>query len=165
MTALPKRLVRELRDYVRDYGTEDHLRLPLLAALDRALAHSKASRFRYSKKAAKRAKKKTKAEETRDIRAAVFARAGGKCEVCGCFDASSMDHFWGRGKAQQSVENCWALCLVCDRNKTLNHAGSDWWLSTFRNHCETHGYADQALKASRRLNFVTTRKELGRAAP
>lgn len=72
------------------------------------------------------------------LRAAVFARADGNCEgPCGGYvseETGHLDHFFGRAKAEETLENCWALCVTCDDNKTNNrpfrlgstHGAADW---------------------------------------
>lgn len=75
-------------------------------------------------KARKETKKKTKRAETSEIREAVMSRAGGQCEMCGAHETNlnrlEMHHALGRVRAQQSVENCLALCGPCHRDITDN---------------------------------------------
>ncbi len=100
----------------------------------------------------KEAKKKTKKEEAAEIRDLVLERADGFCESCLInFDPDlrpgELDHFWGRGKERQRVENCWALCRGCHRAKTDNIPTRNYWLTGFALHCESHGYMRDAAKA------------------
>ena len=98
--------------------------------------------------------------QTREIREAVFERAGGLCEACEFSRSLSMDHYFGRGKEPQSVANCWALCLKCDREKTENKPSASYWLANFIAHCEKHGYVAEAEKAAAKLEVL---KAKGRA--
>ncbi len=110
-------------------------------------------------KAAREKKKRTKAKDTKSVRAIVFARAGGKCE-CGCgqalkaFDPGDLDHFWGRGKAPQSVENCWLLTRQCHRQKTDWYPCRQDWLLAFARHCDKHAYATEAMRARRMVHSI-----------
>lgn len=99
--------------------------------------------------------------QTREIREAVFARAGHCCEESECASfPSAMDHFWGRGKEAQTIENCWALCPRHDREKTENRPSAAYWVYLFIAHCEKHGYVAEAEKAAAKLEVL---KAKGRA--
>lgn len=76
---------------------------------------------------------------------AVKARAAGRCEACGARRGAAMhmDHFWGRAKADESVETCWMLCPHCDRLKTENVPSRMEWLVRFAAHCAAHRYDSQ----------------------
>lgn len=63
-------------------------------------------------------KKRTKAAETSDIRAEVFARADGVCELCCSATATDLQHCMGRIKRPQAVSNCLALCRPCHLEAT-----------------------------------------------
>jgi hypothetical protein len=115
------------------------------------------------------ARKKSKREETAAIREAVFARAGGRCEMhdqtglrCG-LPAEEMDHFFGRGRAKQTVQNCWALCCGDHRNKTLNRPGGAYWFERFAEHARRHGYLAEAARADRESSWRTAKKAAGGA--
>lgn len=114
-----------------------------------------------------RRKTKTKRETRRatfaDVRKAVEKRAGLACE-CGCGrwfrgvgGAAQVDHFFGRSR-DESVASCWRLRADCHERKTLNRPDAAWWLLAFIAHCDRHGYAAEAAKASARLDFVHARK-------
>lgn len=125
-----------------------------------ALAPKKSKPARLATKAAKKAKRASKKEETAAIRAEVLKRSNGYCE-CGCgtvlganLDFGEMDHFWGRGKAPQSVQNCWMLARGCHRWKTDNRPSAVAWLKAFLRHCHSHGYATEAYKAAVRLDSI-----------
>lgn len=71
------------------------------------------------------------------VREAVFSRARGGCELPGCGkNAVHLDHFFGRAKAPEEVEFCWALCLDHDEAKTRSRGGAQFWNSAFIRHCE-----------------------------
>ena len=143
-------------------------------AVDELRAALKPKRSVAPARKRKAAKAKTRKEETSEIREAVFARAGGHCE-CGCGgqdgpgmpltfanQPGELDHFWGRGKAQQTVENCWALSRLHHRAKTLGIPDRAGWISAFIRHCEKHGYSGEAGRAKAELYFVETKSELSR---
>lgn len=96
----------------------------------------------------------SRAEATKLIRLLVFSRSNGRCE-CGCLrplgDSGHLDHMWGRAKAPQSIENCWALALQCDDDKTNNRPSAITWAARFRDHAERHGYAEQVARADLRI--------------
>lgn len=85
------------------------------------------------------------------VRAAVFARAANRCE-CGCGrhiseETGHLDHFFGRAKAQESVESCWALSVECDARKTGNAPNATYWLVSFALHALKHGFIAEANRA------------------
>ncbi len=72
----------------------------------------------------------------------MFRRAGGVCE-CGCAkrideQRDHLDHFFGRAKAPETVENCWALSVECDQARTLNQPDAATWLRKFLRHACRH---------------------------
>jgi hypothetical protein len=107
-------------------------------------------------RAAKEAKRKTKAERRQEMRAAVVARADGRCECpvngpdgierCPGY-ASEWDHFWGRAR-EESVESTWMLCGACHYRKTNNMPGRLAWLARFQFHAREHLYDAQAAKCA-----------------
>lgn len=106
-------------------------------------------------KVRKTAKKRTKKEETAEIREALLARAGGVCE-CGCgeqLEGSSfhwraeMDHFFPKARTRQTVKTCWLVAAHCHRMKTANDPDAAYWLEKFASHCETYGYTSEANRA------------------
>lgn len=124
-------------------------------------ALAKLSRSRPRKAAAqkvKTAKRKTRREETAEIRAAVMERADGYCEACPMRDLLplELDHAFGR-RGEQSHRTCWALCRWCHKSKTLNQPSAAEWLGRFISHCHRHGYDAEAKRARARLHFVEAR--------
>ncbi len=118
-----------------DHRAGDHEAVRLLRLVEQAMA-PKRSAAPAKKRAA--AKKKTRREEWQEIRAAVFERAGGRCECCGRTMPLTADHFFGghgRRLTLQSIFTVWALCLSCDREKTRNLPSAMAWLARFRIHC------------------------------
>lgn len=95
--------------------------------------------------------------QTRNLRGEVFERSGFACE-CGChrylYDEGQLDHFWGRAKAKQSAENCWALSARCHSDKTNNFPSAADWVCRFINHCLRHDFHDEADKALARLRVI-----------
>lgn len=92
----------------------------------------------------------------KNIRKAVFRRAQGVCEFCsrslGADDERGhLDHFRGRAKVPESVENCVALCLQCDARKTANSPSAAYWVDKYERHCTLHGYAEEVAWAQTRL--------------
>lgn len=130
--------------------------------LTAALRASLAQKPKTSARKKTERKRRTKKEETAAIREAVFARAGGRCEACslpfGDLDPGELDHFFGRGKEPQSVENCWALCHTCHRLKTDNRPDAAHWIEVFLALvAEAYGYREATTKARNRLAFVNAR--------
>ncbi len=70
------------------------------------------------------------------LRATVFGRAMGCCESCNrpMMDGH-LDHFFGRAKADGTPENCWALCMHCDHEKTNNRPSAGHWHLVFARRC------------------------------
>ena len=98
--------------------------------------------------------------QTREIREAVFERAGSGCEGCLVYFPVALDHFFGRGKEPQAEASCWALCEKCNHFKTINDPSAAHWLRLFIAHCEKHGYVAEAEKAAAKLEVL---KAKGRA--
>lgn len=70
------------------------------------------------------------------IRAQVFARAHDRCEVPECIRmALHFDHFFGRAKAEETVENGWAQCLIHSEAKTASRPSATFWQRAFIHHC------------------------------
>lgn len=104
-------------------------------------------------------KKRTKRDETAEIRAAVMKRADGRCEHCGThFQRLELDHAFGR-RGPQSERTCWALSPYCHKSKTNWTGGAAFWMAIFADHCERHGYEDEKSRALNRHAFVTARTE------
>lgn len=96
------------------------------------------------------------------LREAVLERAGGTCE-CGCGQPlfrAEIDHAFGRARAEESLETCWALTPRCHFAKTNNSPSAAHWLTRFEAHAEAHGYFAAAARARTRLFFVNARTAL-----
>lgn len=97
-----------------------------------------------------------RSESTAAIRSQVMVRAAGRCE-CGCGRAldetAQMDHAFGRAKAPQSIENCWALTLRCHADKTSNRPSAHHWLEKFIRHARGLGpdYDGVAVRAENKI--------------
>lgn len=140
----------------------------LARAID-ALAAALKPRPKSSQAKRTESRRRAKLDEARRIREAVFARAGGRCEMryvdgdrC-ALRPTEMDHFFGRGKTRQTVENCWALCGADHRAKTLNTPSAEFWLRSFKTHAEMHGYATEASRAEREAEWRAAKKAGGAA--
>ncbi len=68
-----------------------------------------------------------------------------------CDRGIQIDHQWGRGKAQETLENCRILCPRHHRMKTDGAPSRVAWLLDFRRHALAHGYFEEAAKAERLL--------------
>lgn len=170
MRAIAPKKMREIRDALRDAATVarshtdgwDPTRYDRLAeVVDRALKPGlKAKAFRSARAAEKKSRAQLKREETSNIYKLVAIRAHDNCE-CGCGRTlvlgSELDHFFGRGKAKQSVANCWFLHPDCHREKTDNMPSAGFWLRAFIAHASRQGYLAERWKAESRLAFVLTR--------
>lgn len=127
--------------------------------------------FRRARLAKVRRSKAEKRESRADIREVCLGRADGWCE-CGCGGAvtdagpsrATLDHFFGRGKAPETAENCWILREDCHDMKTRNRPDATTWLRRFAEHCRKYGYARALHKTLARVQFVETRDALP-AAP
>lgn len=133
----------------------DHLPVfrSLLQQVERALGRlrpAKKNPFkpRYPRRSSA-ARRRTEAWGDKELRAAIFERSEGRCE-CGCkrritwrsynLPGFEPDHFLGRARAPQSPVNTWALAPECHRAKTENKPSRRWWLTTFLQHLQAHGF-------------------------
>lgn len=102
------------------------------------------------------------------LRADVFTRADGNCEgPCGGYisaETGHLDHFFGRAKAPETLENCWALCVTCDDNKTNNRPfrlgstiGAADWCDLFYEHALKHGYHEAAERAANKIRVLVAK--------
>jgi hypothetical protein len=133
------------------------------ALADEVLARARAARARTApKREASREKKRNEEEQNRRHRATVYAavdrRSGGACEyapadspiIC-MNDATEHDHFWGRGKEEETRENVWHLCAFHHGHKT------DWqpdrlrWLCAFRDHAFNHKFWGEVEKCDKAI--------------
>lgn len=123
----------------------------LIAAIDEAM---RPRRGAAPAKARREKKRLTKNEETTVIRAQVFARAEGMCEMgCGS-QAMELDHAFGRIRVPQAASNCLALCHICHRQKTNNAPSATYWLECYFYHFEKHGYMREAGAVAARLDSL-----------
>lgn len=108
-------------------------------------------------------KNRAKAKTTKEIRAAVMERAGGKCEACGLAwewnDGPELDHFFPKGRTPQSVETCWAIHTSCHMEKTANEPSAEWWLEKFCEHAAKYGYGNEGSRANNRLVSLQLMRE------
>lgn len=94
-----------------------------------------------------------------DVRRLVFSRSRGKCECCGLpMSAGELDHFFGRAKAPETVETCWALRSSCHYAKTNNSPTKSTWLLKFIAHCGKYGFASAAARAQKDFEWVEQKK-------
>lgn len=92
---------------------------------------------------------------------ALGARARGCCE-CGCGTSFSVagreiDHFFGRGKAEELESTCWLLTPRCHYAKTQNSPSAAHWLQKYAAHCARYGYVEEGKRVEARLLTVQTR--------
>lgn len=94
-------------------------------------------------------------ESIAEIRAAVVARAKGRCEALTAMRILSdytdparhtgplrADHWLGgagRRRQQQSTNTVWAICPGCDLLRTNNWPSAAWWNRIHEAHCRLHG--------------------------
>lgn len=101
------------------------------------------------REAAKEKKRQGRKEVRAAVRRACEDRSRGRCEVAGCGGVGvELDHFFGRGKAPETVATCWMLCRSCHRDKTLNRPDRIAWLDTYQGHCAAYGYVTEWNRAS-----------------
>jgi hypothetical protein len=97
-----------------------------------------------SRKTEKAARKDARRLATRAVYEAVRERAAGKCEACGrARHQPIMDHWLGgsgRRKQLESVETCWGLCGMCNRQRTDNSPNAAYWNDIRRVFCVRYGY-------------------------
>lgn len=113
-----------------------------------------------SRAKARRAKKETRKEETARIRAEVFARAEGICELCEAAGADDLHHVFGRVRVRQSVRNTLAICRGCHRALTANRPSAAHWLEKQIAHLGAHGYGEEAGQATRLLGKHQAKAQL-----
>lgn len=97
----------------------------------------------------------------KEIRRQVFERAAGRCE-CGCGraitpDSGHLDHFFGRAKAPETVENCWALHPICDEAKTSNRPNATYWAVRFGTRMLNQGHVSSALRALAKIEVLAVK--------
>ena len=101
-----------------------------------------------------------------DVYAALLARADGVCE-CGCclrFDSSmegraTLDHFHGRGKAEESAATCWLLRWDHHEAKTQNRPDALTWYVRFLIHSAKLGHWEQVERALARIFTLKAREK------
>lgn len=95
------------------------------------------------------------------VREAVFNRAGNVCE-CGCGrditpETGHLDHFFGRAKAEERLQTCWALSIECHAAKTANRPNATYWLVAFALHALTHGYTFEASRTLGKISALSVK--------
>jgi hypothetical protein len=101
---------------------------------------------RADRQAGKRVAREREILARGELRSDVLGRAQGRCESCGTLLASSgvvFDHWLGgsgRRRQRESLETCWALCVLCNWRRTTNLPTAEYWNDRFRIHCERYGY-------------------------
>lgn len=156
MRALSPRVLRELRAYIgatNDPAGMEGLGVKLEAELQRLLTPRRAAAPAKKRRAAKKA---TKAEETRRIRAVVFHRARNLCEACGGM-ATDLEHMLGR-KVPQTTANCAALCRACHRDRTDGRPSYGHWWRLYREIWLGRGEAGLAREAERKADAADMRR-------
>ena len=121
------------------------------------------------------APKKSGAWPTLKLRRAVFERSEGRCESPRCrrrirWHTFDLDHFLGRGKAEQCPENTWALCNfhldgpACHQMKHAGRPSRAWWLEVFLEFLRAHGFgeSDTAREVDGQLQAERAGAELDR---
>jgi 5-methylcytosine-specific restriction endonuclease McrA len=126
-------------------------------AIDAALKPKRALRPARARRVLK---KKTKKEQTSEIRAEVFARAFGACEMCGA-PATELEHAFGRVRVPQAVSNCLALCRGCHVARTNSRPSALYWWTKYAAHFASHRYD---AEESRALAMVSKRQSLALGA-
>jgi 5-methylcytosine-specific restriction endonuclease McrA len=97
------------------------------------------------------------------VYAEVEERAGGCCESCGLpfgiglKERPEADHFFGRAKAPESIENVWLIHSKCHRDKTDSFPTAAVWLLRFANHCIKFRYEEAAQRAKDKLSWLTSK--------
>ncbi len=61
---------------------------------------------------------------------------------------------------KEAVENCWALCVRCDHDKTNNKPTHVFWLHIWLRQVAIHGYVEEVEKAKAAIQFHTTKAQL-----
>jgi phage terminase large subunit GpA-like protein len=126
MASKRERIIRGVLDRLESYGDDPTLQQcyqDLGSLLVRRTGKPKPSKVAKEKQPAKPSRRERMAE----IRAAVFARAGGTCEACGSRVATECHHVLsGPGRRfWEAVDTCVALCGHCHR---LVHRNDRWAL-------------------------------------
>jgi 5-methylcytosine-specific restriction endonuclease McrA len=111
-------------------------------------------------RARKASKRRTKKEETAEIRAAVMARADGVCEMCSTARPLQLHHAFGRVRVRQATSNCLGICDCCHHDLTNNEGGAaHCWEKvgdTFASLCEH----ESAGRAWRNQAYAESKDEL-----
>ena len=102
--------------------------------------------------------------ELSDLCRRLSARARGRCECCSRpfapgVAAATLDHFFGRARAEESAATCWLLRADCHRAKTDNAPSAREWHERWIRHAERHGYVAEAARARARLEGIITLRE------
>lgn len=144
--SLSRRCAESLLEYVEGDG-----RIVISRAAEE-LRRALNSGFKSGKKAAetkRKLKRETKRDETARIRAAVFARVDGRCDICGANEPTDLHHVFGRVRVRQSERNCLALCRVCHHEVTVNRGGAAHWWLVQGDRLRGYGFVPEAALAFR----------------
>lgn len=106
----------------------------------------KPKRSKAPARARREAKRKTKRELFDAIKRQVFARSGGKCELCGVRVASDPHHVFGRVRVPESVSNVIAVCRRCHDAITQSKPSAAHWQREQIHHLEAYGYTEEARR-------------------
>lgn len=118
------------------------------------------------------AKRKTKKEETAEIRAEVFARAGKQfitgatlCEACDIRRATDLHHGFGRARVAQAAENCLAVCRPChDLFTQVTGGAPEAWEMAARAFASL-GLLESARLAQKARDWAQAKAELSEGTP
>lgn len=123
-----------------------------------------------------------------ELYARLINRCRGRCE-CQCGVAvppGEVDHFFSRGRSDESEQTCWVLSVRCHYAKTNGSPSSAEWFKRFIRHClvqelrvidprpfnggpyidrcpEENAWREVRKRAEARLYFVETRGAFGTA--
>jgi hypothetical protein len=138
---------------------------PLLSGDKRAVEELEAALSPRPKSSAVRKteeKKRSKAAELRDIKAAIFARSKGLCEfLCGRA-AVDPHHAFGRVRVKQSERNCLAACRTCHRALTDNNPSAAFWWQRVAFAFSRLGFVPEEGEAWRNHQRALDKAELSR---
>lgn len=120
---------------------------------------------RLASRKTKKARRESRRDETARIRAEVFKRADGRCELlCGRL-ATDLHHVLGRVRVEQHMCNTLAACRECHRAITDNKPSAEYWLAAQAQVLEALAHRDpQYAETARKLRDRIEAKGLVGAA-
>ena len=126
--------------------------LPLLAHRERALESRRS--------VAREVRGESATARKRRVTEAIHARDGG-CTAkgvsplpdspSGCRGALEIDHQWGRGREEGTIENQRQLCRRHHEIKTASSPSRAFWIEHFRAHAKWHEYGEELAKCDKAL--------------